>query len=69
MSTMAELRRLFAYNCWATLRVLDAAQTLTSEELERDLKSSFPSVGLHPLRAGRRLRARGRSLATPSPIG
>jgi uncharacterized damage-inducible protein DinB len=44
MSTLDELRRHFAYNRWATLRILDAAASLTTEELTRDLKSSFPSV-------------------------
>jgi len=44
MSTMSELRRLFEYNRWATLRILDAAASLSPEELARDLKSSFPSV-------------------------
>ena len=41
---MEELRTLFDYNRWATLRTLDAAASLTAEELTRDLKSSFPSV-------------------------
>jgi uncharacterized damage-inducible protein DinB len=44
MSTMVELKRLFAYNRWATTRTLDAVASLTPEELTRDLKSSFPSV-------------------------
>jgi uncharacterized damage-inducible protein DinB len=44
MATLDELRRLFAYNRWAVLRVLDAAEALTPEEVHRDLESSFPSV-------------------------
>jgi uncharacterized damage-inducible protein DinB len=40
----AELRRLFDYNRWATLRLLDAAGYLSHEELTRDLRNSFPSV-------------------------
>jgi uncharacterized damage-inducible protein DinB len=41
---MDELRRLFDYNRWANLLMLDAAEALSSEELARDLGSSFPSV-------------------------
>ncbi len=41
---MDELERLFAYNRWSTLRLLDAAEVLAPHELTRDLKSSFPSV-------------------------
>jgi uncharacterized damage-inducible protein DinB len=39
-----ELRRLFAYNRWANLRMLEALEELTPDELGRDLKGSFPSV-------------------------
>jgi uncharacterized damage-inducible protein DinB len=39
-----DLRRLFAYNRWANLRLLDAAEELTPEELGRRVESSFPSV-------------------------
>ena len=35
---------LFRYNRWANERLLNAAATLTDEEFDRDLKSSFPSV-------------------------
>jgi len=41
---MDEIRRLYAFNRWATLRFLGAADGLTEEELARDMKSSFPSV-------------------------
>jgi uncharacterized damage-inducible protein DinB len=41
---MDELRRLFDYNRWANLRLLDAVQALGPEELSRDLQSSFPTV-------------------------
>jgi uncharacterized damage-inducible protein DinB len=39
-----EILDLYAYNRWANDRVLDAAAALTPVELDRDLKSSFPSV-------------------------
>lgn len=41
---MDEMHKLFAYNRWANLRVLEAIEELTREELGRDLTSSFPSV-------------------------
>jgi uncharacterized damage-inducible protein DinB len=41
---MDELRRLFDYNRWANVRLLDVAAALSAEELGRDLESSFPSV-------------------------
>jgi uncharacterized damage-inducible protein DinB len=41
---MDEMRKLFAYNRWASLRMLDAIEELTSDELGQDLVSSFPSV-------------------------
>src|SRR5688572_25937885 len=40
---MKDLRRLFAYNRWANLRLLDALEGLTPDELHSDLKSSFPT--------------------------
>jgi uncharacterized damage-inducible protein DinB len=39
-----ELKRLFAFNRWATLRFLDAADALTAEELTREMPSSFAGV-------------------------
>jgi uncharacterized damage-inducible protein DinB len=44
MSTLGDLTRLFAYNRWATQRILDAADALAPEELTREIESSFPSV-------------------------
>lgn len=41
---MNELRRLFDYNRWANLRLLDALEALSPEELTRDLASSFPTA-------------------------
>lgn len=39
-----ELRDLYAYDRWATDRILDAAERLTPEQRTRDLGSSHPSV-------------------------
>ncbi|HEX6252555.1 MAG TPA: DinB family protein [Gemmatimonadaceae bacterium] len=39
-----EIQGLYAYNRWANQRFLDATEGLSAEELERDLRSSFPSV-------------------------
>lgn len=39
-----EFKQLFAYNRWATERMLDAASALTAEQLTRDMGNSFPSV-------------------------
>jgi uncharacterized damage-inducible protein DinB len=41
---MDEMRALFAYNRWASLRMLEAVGELTRQELGQDLVSSFPSV-------------------------
>lgn len=41
---MDEIRTLYAYNRWASRLFLEAAAHLSAEELDRDLKSSFPSV-------------------------
>ena len=41
---LKELRKLYAYNRWANLRMLDALEELTDAELGRDLKSSFPNL-------------------------
>lgn len=39
-----EIRELYEYNRWANHGVLDAASSLTAEQLTEDLRSSFPSV-------------------------
>ncbi len=41
---LEEFRELFEFNRWANARILDAASTLTEEELSRDMGNSFPSV-------------------------
>lgn len=41
---MRDLRRLFEYNRWANLRMLDAVEPLGPAELKREIPSSFPSV-------------------------
>jgi uncharacterized damage-inducible protein DinB len=42
--TVDQLRSLAAYNHWANTRLLQAASTLSVEELERDLRASFGSL-------------------------
>jgi uncharacterized damage-inducible protein DinB len=42
--TPEEFRLLYEYDAWANRRMLDAAGTLSQEQLTRDLGSSFPSV-------------------------
>jgi uncharacterized damage-inducible protein DinB len=39
-----QIQELYEYNRWANQRLLDATAALSSAELTRDLKSSFPSV-------------------------
>jgi uncharacterized damage-inducible protein DinB len=39
-----EIRQLYTYNSWANRRCLDAVRHLDSDEFNRDLGSSFPSV-------------------------
>jgi uncharacterized damage-inducible protein DinB len=41
---MKNLLELLEFNAWATHRTLDAVHALSSEQLHRDLGSSFPSV-------------------------
>ena len=41
---LLELRDLFAYNRWATERILTACEGLSPDELTRELGGSFPSV-------------------------
>lgn len=40
-----EIRDLYAYNRWANHRILEASAQLDDEEFNRNLNSSFPSVG------------------------
>ena len=44
MSRIAEFRELFAYNRWANERMIEAAATLTENQVLQDLGSSYPSV-------------------------
>lgn len=39
-----EIQQLYAYNRWATERLLDAVSTLSEEQFRRDMGSSFPSI-------------------------
>ena len=41
---MEQLRKLFEYNRWANLRLLETVEHLTPSELKREILSSFPSV-------------------------
>lgn len=40
-----EIRDLYAYNRWANRRILKASAQLDDEEFNRNLNSSFPSIG------------------------
>jgi len=40
----AEMRELFAFNAWANLRVLGAAEALTTDQVIKPMGSSFSSV-------------------------
>jgi uncharacterized damage-inducible protein DinB len=42
--TTDDVRRLFAYNRWANAKTIKAAGELGDEKLNRDCRSSFPSV-------------------------
>src|SRR3989475_9115651 len=42
--TKDDIQVLYEYDRWANNRVLQAASTLSAEELTRDLGGSFPSV-------------------------
>ena len=44
MTRAGELQELYAFNRWANEEILAAAAGLSSEQLSRDLGSSFPSV-------------------------
>jgi uncharacterized damage-inducible protein DinB len=39
-----EVRQLYAFNRWATLRMLDAVAALSDEQFRRDMGNSFPSI-------------------------
>lgn len=41
---LTDIRDLFAYDAWASRRMLEAASGLTPEQLTRDVGGSFPSV-------------------------
>lgn len=42
--TVEELRWLFAYNRWANIRLLQAGESLSIEDLNRDVRASFGSL-------------------------
>ena len=44
MQKQTEIRDLFAYNRWATRRIVDAATALDAASFTRDLRGSYPSV-------------------------
>jgi len=44
IQSIAYFEQLYAYNSWATHRAFDAAQSLSPEQLERDLGNSFASL-------------------------
>jgi len=41
---LTQLREQFAYNRWANLRLLDACEPLSRDDLVRELGGSFPSA-------------------------
>jgi uncharacterized damage-inducible protein DinB len=43
---LTQLREQFSYNRWANLRLLDACEPLSRDDLLRELGGSFPSVWL-----------------------
>ncbi|MEZ4700430.1 MAG: DinB family protein [Rhodothermales bacterium] len=42
--TLHDIRRLFAYNAWATARTFESVAPLTEEEWSRELGNSFPTL-------------------------
>lgn len=44
LGSAAEIRELFAYDRWASRRILDTVSKLTHDQFTRDLGSSHPSV-------------------------
>lgn len=39
-----EVRQLYAFNRWATARILEAVAALSDEQVRRDMGNSFPSI-------------------------
>lgn len=44
MTRLDEFRQLYAYNRWATERMLAAASQLSDDQFRQDMGSSFPSI-------------------------
>jgi uncharacterized damage-inducible protein DinB len=44
--TLQELKLLHAFNSWATNRIFNACETMSSEDYHRDLKASHKSIHL-----------------------
>ena len=44
MTRVEETRQLYAFNRWATERILDAVSHLSEEQFLRDMRNSFPSI-------------------------
>ena len=44
MIPLVTLRELFAYNCWARDRQLEACAALSQEQFQRPMSGSFPSL-------------------------
>ncbi len=42
---LADIRKLYAYNCWANLRMFSVVKKLSEEQFTAVRQSSFPSIG------------------------